>query len=122
MEKEKNNIHLCPKLTLTGLVLVGEVWSLPLWLGPSSCPLHSLPSEVKELCLLVGSSLLSCNERSQQENKALFFQSSGSDVSTDLRKIPPFLRMTEDNYNSGRVLVVVLFNILIRQTLYFSYN
>lgn len=82
-------VHLCPKLTVSGLVLVGEVWNLPLWLGAGFRPLHSLSSEVKELCLLVGSSYtVSCNERSQQENKILFFQSSGSIASTALLRPP----------------------------------
>lgn len=52
--QKKKNIHPWPKLMFL-LVLVGEVWSLPLWLGPGCHALHSLQSEVKELGLLVGS-------------------------------------------------------------------
>lgn len=52
--ESKKNIHPWPKLTFP-LVLVGEVWSLLLWLGPGCHALHSLQSEVKELGLLVGS-------------------------------------------------------------------
>lgn len=55
-EEKKNSIHLCPKLTSKGLVLVGKVGSLPLWFGLSCRPCHSLPSEVKWLCSPVGSS------------------------------------------------------------------
>lgn len=64
-------------VTLTGLVLSVRF-------GAGLCGLarafiRSVPSHqwVKELCLLVGRFLNSCNECSQQENKALFSQSQG---------------------------------------------
>lgn len=83
-EEEKNKRDPSePWPDIHGSGAVGNVWSLTLRFGPSIHLLYLLPSEVKELCLLVGSVLiLSCNGRSQQENKLLFFQCPGSHTHT----------------------------------------
>lgn len=88
VKKKKPNIHLCPRLTLPGLVLVGEVWESASVAWPVLLSSPFTPSWGQGVVLVCGKLLrLSCNERSQQENKALFFQSSGLDVSTTLN--PP---------------------------------
>lgn len=106
---KNNNVYLCPKLTLTGLVLTGEVWSLPLRLGLSSCPLHSLPSEVKELCLLCGK-LLYCLVMSalSRKTRPCFSRVQGRIHSPLIGKLKilAFLTMTDDSCHSN-----VLFNI-----------
>lgn len=71
-------------------------WCLLVWFGVCVCGLAralvlSIHSNLRSRsCACLWEALiLSCNERSQQENKALFFQSSGSDEST-LPIWPPF--------------------------------
>lgn len=63
MDKKKSKKKTDPSVSwpdIHGSGAIGKVWSLPLWFGPSIHLLHLLPSEVKGLCLLVGSSLSFC--------------------------------------------------------------
>lgn len=98
-EEEKNKRDPYePWPDIHGSGAVGKVWSLTLRFGPSIHLLYLLPSEVKELCLPVGSVLiLSCNGRSQQENKLLFFQCPGSHTHTHPNSISkaPLLKIAD---------------------------
>ena len=82
-QKKNHTYCTCPKLTHS------RGWCLLARFGVCLCGLAralvlSIHSHLRSRsCARLWEALiLSCNERSQQENKALFFQSSGSDVST----------------------------------------
>lgn len=101
-----------------GVCLCGLAWALVL-------SIHSHLRSRSCACLWEAL-MLSCNERSQQENKALFFQSSGSDASTALIQ-PPLKSFLSWGWLMTAValdgiFVGVLFKILIRHTWHLRYS